>query len=124
MCACAWQILFVISQPDVFKSGANTYVIFGDAKVEDPSMSAQAAAAQQFKAPEVAAAAPAPADAPAAAAAAPAAEDDTEEVDASGLEANDIQLVMTQANVSRARAVKALRNNDGDIVNAIMELTM
>jgi NACalpha-BTF3-like transcription factor len=36
----------------------------------------------------------------------------------------DIELVMSQANVSRAKAVKALKSNDGDIVNAIMDLTM
>jgi len=36
----------------------------------------------------------------------------------------DIELVMSQANVSRKRAVNALKNNDNDIVNAIMELTM
>ena len=29
-----------------------------------------------------------------------------------------------QANVSRARAVKALKGNDNDIVNAIMDLTI
>lgn len=36
----------------------------------------------------------------------------------------DIELVMSQANVSRTKAVKALKNNANDIVNAIMELTM
>jgi len=40
------------------------------------------------------------------------------------VEAKDIELVMSQANVSRKRAVNALKNNDNDIVNAIMELTM
>ena len=36
----------------------------------------------------------------------------------------DIELVMQQASVSRAKAVKALKDNDGDIVNAIMDLSM
>ena len=40
------------------------------------------------------------------------------------MEANDIELVMTQANVTRKKAVKALKAADGDIVSAIMELTM
>jgi len=31
---------------------------------------------------------------------------------------------MTQADVTRPRAVRALKNNQNDIVNAIMELTM
>lgn len=47
------QILFVISKPDVFKSPASdTYIIFGEAKIEDLSAQAQASAAEQFRAPE------------------------------------------------------------------------
>lgn len=42
------------------------------------------------------------------------------QVDDSGVEAKDIELVMSQANVSRNKAVKALKNNSNDIVNAIM----
>ena len=51
---------------------------------------------------------------------APAEDDDDEEVDATGVEPKDIELVMTQANVSRSKAVKALKSADGDIVSAIM----
>ena len=40
--------------------------------------------------------------------------------DETGVEAKDIELVMSQANVSRTKAVKALKNNKNDIVNAIM----
>ena len=36
------------------------------------------------------------------------------------MEDKDIELVMSQANVSRVKAVKALKNNANDIVNAIM----
>ena len=43
-----------------------------------------------------------------------------DDVDESGVEAKDIDLVMTQAGVTRSKAVKAA---DGDIVSAIMELT-
>ena len=50
--------------------------------------------------------------------------EDEGEVDETGVEANDIELVMSQASVSRAKAVKALKSNDNDVVNAIMELTM
>jgi hypothetical protein len=31
-----------------------------------------------------------------------------------------VDLVMSQANVSRGKAIKALKNNQNDIVNAIM----
>ncbi|KAF5130775.1 Nascent polypeptide-associated complex subunit alpha [Metarhizium anisopliae] len=51
-------------------------------------------------------------------------EDDGEEVDAEGLEDKDIELVMTQANVSRKKAIKALKENDNDIVNSIMALSI
>merc|ERR1712176_746002 len=51
------NILFVISKPDVFKSPASdTHIIFGEAKIEDPSAQAQTQAAEQFKAPELSAA--------------------------------------------------------------------
>lgn len=51
-------------------------------------------------------------------------ESEDEDVDDTGVEDKDVELVMSQANVSRAKAVKALKNNQNDIVNAIMELTM
>uniref|UniRef100_K4AG75 NAC-A/B domain-containing protein n=1 Tax=Setaria italica TaxID=4555 RepID=K4AG75_SETIT len=45
------NILFVISKPDVFKSpNSDTYVIFGEAKIEDLSSQLQTQAAEQFKA--------------------------------------------------------------------------
>lgn len=51
-------------------------------------------------------------------------EDDGEEVDDTGIEAKDIELVVAQASVSRKKAVKALKEHDSDIVNAIMSLSM
>jgi nascent polypeptide-associated complex subunit alpha len=44
-------------------------------------------------------------------------------VDESGVAAKDIELVISQAGCTRAKAVKALKENDGDLVNAIMSLT-
>ena len=126
-------ILFVIAKPDVYKNPASdTYIIFGEAKIEDLSQQAQMEAAQKFKAAE-APAAPTELGAQGTTGAASGAgadaipeedDDDGEEVDASGVEEKDIELVMSQANVSRGKAVKALKNTNNDIVNAIMELTM
>ena len=48
--------------------------------------------------------------------------DDRDEEDESEVDENDILLVMEQANVSRSRAVRALKNYDGDIIDAIMDL--
>ncbi|CAM9673668.1 unnamed protein product, partial [Ectocarpus fasciculatus] len=87
------NILFVISKPDVHKSpSSNTYVIFGEAKIEDLSAQAQQQAAERFSAPEAAASS---------AAAIPAvttgADVDTDElVDETGVEPKDIELIMSQ----------------------------
>merc|ERR1740133_313573 len=43
------NILFVIANPDVHKAPtSDTYIVFGEAKIEDLSAQAQASAAQQF----------------------------------------------------------------------------
>lgn len=118
------NILFVINKPDVYKSPASdTYIVFGEAKIEDLSQQAQMAAAEKFKTPE---SNPSLGDALPVSANAPIQEEseEEEEVDESGVEPKDIELVMSQANVSRSKAIKALKNNSNDIVNAIMELTM
>merc|ERR1711935_111334 len=116
------NILFVISRPDVYKSPASdTYIVFGEAKIEDLSQQAQVRAVDQFKNPE---ASMMPSEMPAAQPAIAEESEEEEEIDETGVEAKDIELVMSQANVSRAKAVKALKNNGNDIVNAIMELTM
>ncbi|OAY59598.1 nascent polypeptide-associated complex subunit alpha-like protein 2 [Manihot esculenta] len=116
------NILFFISKPDVFKSpNSETYVIFGEAKIEDLSSQLQTQAAQQFRVPDMASVLP-KSDISGAAAASQADEEE-EEVDETGVEPRDIDLVMTQAGVSRSKAVKALKTHNGDIVSAIMELT-
>lgn len=50
-------------------------------------------------------------------------DDYRDDQDETGLKSKDIEVVMRDAGVSRAKAVKALENNNYDIVNAIMELT-
>ncbi|KTF82104.1 hypothetical protein cypCar_00034865 [Cyprinus carpio] len=113
------NILFVITKPDVYKSPASdTYIVFGEAKIEDLSQQAQLAAAEKFKVQGEAVSniqentqTPTVQE-----------ESEEEEVDETGVEVKDIELVMSQANVSRAKAVRALKNNNNDIVNAIMVL--
>ncbi|KAL0340917.1 UNVERIFIED_CONTAM: Nascent polypeptide-associated complex subunit alpha-like protein 2 [Sesamum radiatum] len=97
---------------------SETYVIFGEAKIEDLSSQLQTQAAQQFRLPEMNSTT-AKSEA-AAMALTTQADEEEEEVDETGVEPRDIDLVMTQAGVSRT---KALKTHDGDIVSAIMELT-
>lgn len=118
--------MFVVAKPDVFKSpDSDTYIIFGEAKVEDFGAQAQAQAAQNFAAQ---------ASAQAAAAPKPTAGtvdeitggtgEDEDDVDAEGVSENDIDLVMKQSGATRAKAIAALRKQNSDIVSAIMDLTM
>lgn len=138
-------IIFTIDNPDVYKNpSTGTYIVFGEAKVNNQGgdMAERLAALQQ-------AAGAGQADPAAAAAAAQEggaaskdpnaiqadleaavaktsindAEEDEANVDASGLSEDDIKLVMDQANASRGKAVAALKKNNSDIVNTIMELT-
>lgn len=114
--------LFVISKPEVYKSPqSDTYIIFGEAKIEDLSAAAQNRAAEQFKMPEMRSFGNA---AQSAEAAAPEEEEEESDLDDSDLEAKDIELVMSQADVSRSKAVKALKKSNKDVVDAIMGLTM
>nr|CAB3500810.1 unnamed protein product [Digitaria exilis] len=113
------NMLFVISKPDVFKSpNSDTYVIFGEAKIEDLSSQLQTQAAEQFKAPDLSQMISKPETSGTSQE-----DNEEEEIDETGVEPKDIELVMTQASVSRPKAVRALKAANGDIVSAIMELT-
>merc|ERR1711934_656085 len=118
------NILFVIKDPDVFKTndsnpkGPQTFIVFGKAEIEDLSQQATNAAVEQFKPP-------------AAGADVSKVTEQVEEVDgdddgdedAGDLDENDIDLVVKQAGVSRSKAIKALKQNEKDVVNAIMALS-
>merc|ERR1711977_494725 len=120
------NILFVIKEPDVFKTSSDnpkapaTYVVFGKAEIEDLSAQATSAAVEQFKAPG-AGLDIGTEDAPKIEAVD--GDDDVDCEDAGDLDENDIELVVKQACVSKAKAIKALKQNDNDVVNAIMALS-
>merc|ERR1712070_893505 len=117
------NILFVIKEPDVFKTndsnpkGPQTFIVFGKAEIEDLSQQATNAAVEQFKPPSASDMSKAPelveeVDG-----------DDDGDEDAGDLDENDIDLVVKQAGVSRSKAIKALKLNEKDVVNAIMALS-
>ena len=49
--------------------------------------------------------------------------DENEEVSEEGLDADNIETVMQEANVSRQRAVRALKSAGNDVVQALMNLS-
>ncbi|EKM83056.1 hypothetical protein AGABI1DRAFT_82747 [Agaricus bisporus var. burnettii JB137-S8] len=119
------NILFVMAAPDVYKSpNSDCYIVFGEAKVEDMNSHAQLSAAQQL------ASSTANTTALESAAAGTTGDDDEPPelkeveddgpVDETGVDPKDIDLVMQQVNCSRAKAVRALRDSGGDLINAIM----
>ena len=148
------NILFVIQKPDVYKSPASdTYIVFGEAKIEDLSQRAQIAAANQFKnlpqnnpndnaekgsneknnqqTTNIAsttnnASATTTTTNPGTSSTTHKTQsiqeenEDQEQIDSTGIEENDIQLVMSQSKASRSKAIRALRKCHNDIVNAIM----
>lgn len=127
--------ILAIDRPDVYRTLGGSYIIFGEAKVEDLNKRYQEAMAAQQAAQEVNEAVNAPKDDLAASIQddlkkasledkpAEAEADDDEPVDATGIEESDISVIMEQTNASRNKAIKALKEHNGDIVNAIMSLS-
>ncbi|XP_016997724.2 nascent polypeptide-associated complex subunit alpha [Drosophila takahashii] len=122
------NIMLYIQHPEVFKvPHSETYICFGEVRVEDISSSAAASqaaakAAERFRVPT-----PGGGEegaTPAGESLADEEEDDDEEVNDANLDEKDIELVQMQAACSRKTAIKALLRNDNDVVNAIMALTV
>ncbi|KXN82607.1 Nascent polypeptide-associated complex subunit alpha [Leucoagaricus sp. SymC.cos] len=117
------NILLVMAAPDVYKSpNSDCYVVFGEAKMEDMNSHAQLSAAQQL-----ASSAANTTNLESVATGANGDEDEIPElkeveddgpVDETGVDPKDIDLVMQQVNCSRAKAVRALRDSGGDLINA------
>ena len=107
-----------VDRPTVYKSkNHNIYIVFGVIRIDNGENNnfLQQAASQKFQAPEEPIA-----EEPAAEE--PAAEVAEEEVDETGVNPDDISFVMEQTQCTRAQAVKALRENDNDMINAVMSL--
>ena len=126
-----------MQNPEVYKSAhTDCYIVFGEAKTEDMSAAAQAQAAQAQASQQEAQErmlseqfAQSMGSGQEAAAAAgkkkeeEEEEDDGEPIDEEGVDAKDIELVMQQVSCSRRKAVKALKESNGDLINAIMSAT-
>merc|ERR1712100_400927 len=111
------DILFVFQIPDVYKiPDSDTYIIYGEARIEDVNTPNHADAVRKLnqlnqKKEKINSE--------------PEAEKEVEEeIDISGLDPNDIQMVIDQSGCSKLKAIEALKEADGDIVNAIMDMTM
>lgn len=126
--------ILAIDKPEVYKTQGGSYIIFGEAQVEDLNKRYQEAMAAQQAAKEVNDAVNSKSENPDLAASIQddlkkasledkEAADDEEEQDATGLEETDITVIMEQTNSSRNKSIKALKEHNGDVVNAIMSLS-
>ncbi|VFQ72603.1 unnamed protein product [Cuscuta campestris] len=113
---------FIMSKPDVYKSTtSDRYVIIGEGReakfgYPNPPLKSQVAhlvklagMVSDINKPKIISEASARVE--------------EEEVDETRIKPRDVELVMSQLGVSRSKAVRALKSHDGDIVNAIFELT-
>lgn len=130
-----WQHLYVVAQPEVYKSPvSDVYIVFGEVKNEDMSAFAQAQAAQMSQAQtqekvlaDAAGGAAEPnfnvSDVASKKTVEDEEEDDDSPIDESGVDPKDIDLVIEQVSCSRRKAVRALKENNGDLINAIMSVS-
>ena len=124
------QVFFIIDKPEVMKSPTSEiYVVFGEAKYEDLSQINAASAASDLtseKPTEAATIPEKPLEEDEAKEDAPAEDEDEgdeEDLDESGLTPSNIEMVMSHSKVSRSKAVKALRETNDDMLEAILKLT-
>lgn len=115
--------LIVIAKPEVYKANdSDVYIIYGEPSMPNGALPPQVAAAEQMARQHYASmvqkgeAEPIPT-------LTDETEDDSNLEPPPGIEEKDIQLVMDQADISRAEAIKAIQKCDGDVVNAIMDIT-
>jgi nascent polypeptide-associated complex subunit alpha len=113
-------LIFVINDPEVLKSGTNenSYAIFGELKLEDPNSRLTQKEARKFaegaKTTETTAAAQEEDKK---------VEDDSVALSEEGLTASHIDMVIDHTKCSRNAAIRALRETNDDMVQAVMKLT-
>merc|ERR1712206_16905 len=107
--------ILAIEKPEVYKTSGGSYIIFGEAQVEDLTKRYQEAMAAQQAASEVNDAINAPKGDDLAASI----QDDLKKASLEDKPESDNTVIMEQTNTSRNKAIKALKEHDGDIVNAI-----
>ncbi|KAG8736311.1 GAL4 enhancer protein [Ceratobasidium sp. 414] len=124
------NVLMVVATPEVFKSpNSDCYIVFGEAKSEDMQAqhAAQVAAAAAAEAEhedgsdETPTLEPVVNDEPTAPEKVGAPEEEEEEtVDESEVDSKEVDTIVQQVGCSRAKAVRVLKENGGDLINAIM----
>ena len=111
----AKNFLLYIDNPEVLVSpgNENSYVVFGEAKMQDFNQNLANAEAGKFK----------KAEKPVEVQVQDEKANDEEEENEEGVDPATIEMVVDHCKCSRAKAVRALKKNNNDSVNAILELS-
>ncbi|KAK8849804.1 nascent polypeptide-associated complex subunit alpha [Kwoniella newhampshirensis] len=138
------NVLLVVANPEVYKApGSDCYIVFGEAKLEDPNSAAQLQAQAQLAASSQAAQAahaqggfkegvPKSLEDLMGGDDAPALEDSTDGTDKPAasttdgsdvkISEEDVNLVVAQTGCTEDKAREALKAENGDLINAIMRI--
>ena len=118
--------IFVINDPEVLRAadGGNSFVCFGEIKIDDPNQRLQQAEAKRFaeqnaaqQAAKTDAGNAVKAEEPKTAAA------DEAPADEDGVTTDHINMVMEHTGCTRNEAIGALKESNNDMINAVMKLT-
>ncbi len=118
-------LIFVVNDPEVLRSDGDgkSFAVFGELKLEDPNTRLQQTEAKKFAEGQLAAAQASAAMK----ASAPKKEDakvsDETALPEDGLTASHIDMVMDHTSCTRNEAIRALRETNDDMINAVMKLT-
>ena len=110
-------MVMYIEEPYVMKSSETAYVIFGEAKFFDMAKAMAEKVADKFAKPE------APVENKQKLDQIEEEKDDDGPEDTTGLKEEDINSLISYVSCSRAKAIKALRASNGDVVDAITKLS-
>lgn len=110
--------ILVVKDPEVYssKEAENSYIIFGEITMDDPDKLKANQEVDNLKAQGETL--EKPNEQPQNVEIVP----ETEEASEEGLDPESIEMVVNETKCTRQKAVKALRSNGGDVVNAILEI--
>lgn len=112
------KINLAIDQPDVFKSN-DTYVIFGQPRIEDAKSQQTKDVLQNILQQQDVSSQISDLEKQTSASETQSSSDD----DLEGIKEKDIEVVMSEGNCDRQTAIKALKENNKDVVDAVVSLS-
>ena len=117
--------IFVINEPEVLRAadGGNSYVCFGEIKIDDPNARLQQAEAKRFAEQNAAQAMKAGGDKAASKEEPKTKAVDEAPADEEGVTTDHINMVMEHTGCTRNEAIGALKESNNDMINAVMKLT-